>query len=258
MRAASRASMNSRGASELFSIDAAVMSASVSRTGVSPFTEPPGNCGTRAAAGLARVHRKSTPAPDWGHHPAWVRHIRIRALPESFAAGEVRLEEAERIWHVGPAKADPDMLRLVVDRAREEQDAGLREPCAVPGDVTDPPNPAEDDRAGRRPDPFERVGVPLEEAVQERQVAPDDREVAVEEQAAVPQRERGQELARRARADGGVILQHADGITQGSVAAGDPADPQPRQAVALRDAAERDGTLVLVARRRQPAGGIVL
>jgi hypothetical protein len=40
--------------------------------------------------------------------------------------------------------------------------------------------------------------MPLEEAVEERQVAPDDRAVTVEEDVAVPQRERGQELARRA------------------------------------------------------------
>src|SRR5215831_4791302 len=76
------------------------------------------------------------------------------------------------------------MLRLVVDRAREEQDAGLGEPRAVLGDVADSPHPGEADRAGRRPDPVERVGVPFEEAVQERQVAPDDREVAVQEHTA--------------------------------------------------------------------------
>jgi len=110
----------------------------------------------------------------------------------------VRLEEAERIRHVGPAKADPDMLWLVVDRAREEQDADPGEPRTVPGDVADPPHPGEADRAGRRPHPFERLGLPLEEAVEERQVAPDDGAVTVEEDVAVPQRERGQDLARRA------------------------------------------------------------
>src|SRR6476646_9015013 len=77
--------MNSRGASELFSIDAAVMSASVSRTGVSPFTEPPGNCGTRAAAGLARVHRKSTSAPARGASPCVGEAHRIRPLPAGCA-----------------------------------------------------------------------------------------------------------------------------------------------------------------------------
>ena len=151
-------------------------------------------------------------------------------------------------------KADPDVFRLVIDRAREEEDAGPGEPRAVLGDVADPSHPGEADRAGRRPYPVERTGVPLEEAVQERQVALDDREVAVEELAAVPQRERGQELARRAGTDGRVVLQHADGIAQGGVAGGDPADPQPRQTVALGDAAKRDGALVLIARRRQPAG----
>ena len=100
--------------------------------------------------------------------------------------------------------------------------------------------------------------MPLEEAVQERQVAPHDREVAVEEDLAVAQRQRGQELARRARADGRVVLQRGDGVPQASIAGGDPAGPQPRQAVALGDAAERDGPLVLIARGRQPDGRVML
>ena len=110
----------------------------------------------------------------------------------------------------------------------------------------------------RRACPREGLGVPLEEAIEEREVAPHDREVAVEDNLAVPQRQRGQELARRARADGRVVLQHGDGVPQRAVAGGDPADPQPRQAVTLGDAAERHGPLVHVARWRQPLGRIML
>jgi hypothetical protein len=41
---------------------------------------------------------------------------------------EVRLQEFEGVGHVGPAEADADVVWLVVDRPREEQDAGLGEP----------------------------------------------------------------------------------------------------------------------------------
>ena len=64
------------------------------------------------------------------------------------------------------------MVRLVVDRAGEEQDAGHGELFAEPGEVTEPGDAGKADRACRRADPREGSGVPLEEAVQERQVAP--------------------------------------------------------------------------------------
>src|SRR4249920_2760201 len=86
-------------------------------------------------------------------------------------AGEVRLEEPESIGHVGPAKADAHMVRLVVDRARKQQDADLGEPRTVPGQVADSRHAREADRARRRANPREGFGVPLEEAVEERQVA---------------------------------------------------------------------------------------
>jgi hypothetical protein len=150
------------------------------------------------------------------------------------------------------------MVWLVVDRARKEQDTGLGELFAVPGEVTDPGDAGKADRACRRTGPREGSGVPLEEAVQERQVTPHDREVAVEKDLAVSQRQRGQELARRARADGRVVLQRDDGIPQVSIAGRDPSGPQPRQAVALGDAAERNAPLILVTCGRQPTGRVVL
>lgn len=55
----------------------------------------------------------------------------------SLAVGEVGLEEFEGVGHVGPAEADPDVVWLVVDRAREEQYADLGEPRIVSGEVTD-------------------------------------------------------------------------------------------------------------------------
>src|SRR5215831_19613907 len=190
--------------------------------------------------------------------PRMARRRRAAGAPAqpipSFTAGEVGLEELEGIGHVGPAKTDPDMIRLVIDRARKEQDADLGEPRTVPVEVALPRHAGKADRAGRRAYPREGAGVPREEAVEEGQVAPHDREVAVEEDVAVAQRERGQEFARRARADGRVVLQRGDRVTQGTVAGGDPADPQPRQAVTLGDAAERNGAPVHVARWRQPLG----
>jgi hypothetical protein len=106
----------------------------------------------------------------------------------SLAAGEVCLEEFEGVGHVGPAEADADVVWLVVNRARQEQDADLGQPRAVSGEVIDPGDAGEADRACRRAYPFEGFGVPLEEAVEEGQVAPHDREVAVEESVAVAQR----------------------------------------------------------------------
>src|SRR5262249_27726049 len=172
--------------------------------------------------------------------------------------GEIGLEKSEGVRHVGPAKADPDVVRLVVDRAREEQNAEPGQPRTVLGEVTHAGHAREADRAGGRAYPVEGSGVPREEAVQQRQVALDDGEVAVEEDLAVAQRQGGQKLARRARADGCVVLHRGDGLAYPAVAGGDPPDPQPGQAVALGDAAQRNGQLVLVARWRQPLGGIML
>jgi hypothetical protein len=92
-------------------------------------------------------------------------------------AREVRLEDFEGIGHVGPAKADADMARLVVDRARKEEDTSRGKLFAVPGEVANPGDAREADRACRRADPRKGSGVLLEEAVEERQVAPHDREV---------------------------------------------------------------------------------
>src|SRR5713226_8178142 len=109
-----------------------------------------------------------------------------RAGVAVLSVGEVRLKESEGIGHVGPAEADADVAGLVVDRAWQEQDADLGEPCAVPGEVMDSGDAGEADRACRRAYPLEGFGVPLEEAVEDRQVAPHDREVAVEQDVAVP------------------------------------------------------------------------
>src|SRR5215471_21197827 len=92
------------------------------------------------------------------------------------AVGEVGLEDFEGIGHVGPAEADADMVRLVINRARKEQDTGLGELFAVLGEVTDPGDAGEADRACRRAGPRERSGVPLEETIQEREITLHDRE----------------------------------------------------------------------------------
>src|SRR5262249_1307191 len=85
------------------------------------------------------------------------RSLRPHAeLPHTkLAVGEVGLEDIEGIGHVGPAEADADMAGLVVDRAGKEQDTGLGELLAVPGEVTDPADAGEADRACRRADPRE-------------------------------------------------------------------------------------------------------
>src|ERR1700733_2850360 len=163
--------------------------------------------------------------------------MRLAAL---LAAGKACLEEVQSVGNVSPPETDADVVWLVVHRAREEQDADFGQPRAVPGEVIDPRDARESDRACRRAYPLKGFGVPVEESIQEGQVMAHDSEVAIEKGMAVPECERGKEFARRARADGCVVLQRADCLPEGVIVAGDPADPQPRQAVALGDAAQRN------------------
>ena len=128
----------------------------------------------------------------------------------SMAAVEVCLEEFQSLAHVSPTEADADVVWLIVDRAREEQDADFGQPRTVPGEVIDARDAGKSNWACRRAYPPEGFGVPFEEGIEEGQVAPDDREVAVEKDLAVPECERRQELTRGARADGCVVLQRAE------------------------------------------------
>ncbi len=86
----------------------------------------------------------------------------------------------------------------------------------------------------------------------------DQRAVALDQALGVAQGKRHEQLARRARADRRVQLQLPDALEQVRLASGQPADPQPREAVRLGDGAERDRALVGVAGRGQAVGGVVL
>ena len=157
---------------------------------------------------------------------------------------------ASRISRASGMLARPKPMRTwpgsSLDRAGKQEDAGLGEACAVSGEVTDSGHAGESDGACGRAYPLEGLGVPLEEGVEQRQVVLHDGKVAVEQDVAVAERQRGQELARRARADRGVVLQDAGRLPQAGISGGQPPDPQARQAVALGDAPKRNGRAISV------------
>ena len=68
---------------------------------------------------------------------------------------------------VCPPGAYADVIWLVVDRTREEQDAGFGQPRAVAGEFVDACDAGETDRACRRACPLEGFGVPFKEGIEE-------------------------------------------------------------------------------------------
>ena len=97
-----------------------------------------------------------------------------------------------------------------------------------------------------------------EERVRQREVLEDERAIPIGEPLAVAESERREELARSARADRRVELRRDDRLAQCRVTARDPARPEAREAVGLRDGAERHRTLVEIACRGEPVGRVVL
>src|SRR5579859_6212263 len=73
----------------------------------------------------------------------------------------------------------------------------------------------------------------------------------------VPERQRGKELAWRAGADRGVVLQRDDLLQEFLVVRSEPREAESRQAVALAHRAKTQCSIVEIARRWQPRGGIV-
>src|SRR4051794_22041647 len=86
-----------------------------------------------------------------------------------------RVQPVEGLRHVGAAEAEADVAWLVVDRAREQQDLCFGGRAAAElVDVAEAVDPRKADRAAHGPHPRERAGVPLEERVEQQQVALDD------------------------------------------------------------------------------------
>src|SRR5258708_13309116 len=82
--------------------------------------------------------------------------------------------------------------------------------------------------------PVEPAGEPGEERVEDRAVVGDDPPVPAEDAITGPQRDQGEDLARRRAADRGVVLGLLQPAQPPPVATRDPADPQPRPPVSLR------------------------
>lgn len=104
--------------------------------------------------------------------------------------------------------------------------------------------------------PLEEAGVLGEEGVEEGQVGCDEGPVAVQDRGAGLERDAGQDLAGGGVADGGVVLGPLQAGEQRAVAAGDPADPQARQAERLGGDVQRQGALGQAGGLRQGAGRI--
>src|SRR3954465_8898881 len=74
----------------------------------------------------------------------------------------------------------------------------------------------------------------------------------------MPERERAEELARGARAEGRVVLEVDDAPQRVAVAAPEPAEPEAGEPVGLRHRAERERTVVEIARGGQAIGPFML
>ena len=103
--------------------------------------------------------------------------------------------------------------------------------------------PREADTAAVGRPPVEEVRPAGEEVVEQRPVGGDDAAVALPDRVAMTERERREVLGRAGVADAGVVLALLEALEQRPVAAGDPADAQPRQAVGLGGDVQRDGRL---------------
>src|SRR5436190_23256265 len=99
------------------------------------------------------------------------------------------------------------MRRLVVDGAGQQEHPGRGEMLAELIDVAQAVDSRKPDRPRRRTHPVKNVRPAGEELVEQREVALDDLEVPLKENVAISKRQRGQQLARRTRADRRVVLE---------------------------------------------------
>ena len=113
------------------------------------------------------------------------------------------------------------------------------------------------DGAGVGRSPIEKIRVTREESAQLGKIAKDNLEAAVDEFLAVAEGDGGEEFTGSASADGGVVLERDDLPEDGSVAASEPAEAQPGEAVSLADGAEAEGALIEIAGGGKPSGRIM-
>ena len=140
-------------------------------------------CGTPSAPdGSARAcAARRTGATTSGSTASCSGSSRRTSAQPRRPAAEESVEARERLGRTEPTEAEADMPGLVVDLAREEQDARLGgEPLAERLRVVDA-QAREADRGGRRPHPVDEPGVPLDERIGEREVLEHQRAVPLDE-----------------------------------------------------------------------------
>ena len=151
----------------------------------------------------------------------------------------------EGFRHVTAAIAEADVAGLVIDGARQEKDAGFADEAFAEGlDVLRGLEAGEADGAGVRRGPFEKIRATRKEGTELGKIAKNDLETAVDEFLAVAESDGGEELAGGAGADRGVVLEGDDFLKDRSVAASEPAEAQPGEAVSLADGAETEGAFI--------------
>ena len=165
----------------------------------------------------------------------------------------------EGFGHITTTIAEADVAGLVVDGARQEKDTGFANEAFTEGlDVLRGLEANEADGACVGRSPFEKIRVTRKEGAQLGKIAKNDLEAAADEFLAVAEGDGGEEFAGGAGADSGVVLEGDDFLKDGSVAASEPAEAEPGEAVGLADGAEAEGALIEITSGGKPGGGIVL
>ena len=165
----------------------------------------------------------------------------------------------QRLRQIEPALPKADVTRLIVDGAGKQEYAGFAHKLlAKIMHVLLPLVTRETNGAGVRRGPFEQLGMPCQEGGKLAKIAQDDLEIAVNESLSMTEGESRQELAGRARANGGVVLEGDDFFEESRVVASEPAKTQAGEAVGLAHGPQADATVVEVAASGKAHCGIVL
>src|SRR5208282_4940115 len=179
--------------------------------------------------------------------------------PGSGKGGEPGFEVGEGFGHITTTIAEANVAGLVVNGTGKEKDAGFSDEAFTEGlDVLRGLEASEADGAGIGRSPLEKIQATRKEGAQLGKIAKNDLETAVDESLAVAQGDGGEEFAGSAGADGGVVLEGDDLPKDGSVAAGEPAEAQPGEAIGLANGAEAEGALIEITGGGKARGGIVL
>src|SRR5882724_11812384 len=177
---------------------------------------------------------------------------------ESGMSVEVGAELSQGFGHIFTPKAKTDVARLIVDGAREQQDAGVTDDFFAEGEhITLRFKPRETDGAGVGFHPLEPMRALLDKGIEKAQIAQDDLQIALHKDFTMAESQGGEKLARDAAADGGVVLEFQAAPDDFRIAAGEPSETQSGEAVRLAHGAEADAMFISFAGSGQARGGVV-